>query len=133
MIYVHNAQYKSDVVHTAVSIIDTLKMRILSQDQHTEKEGKLLHQEELDSINQDINAFIERRDRLLTIISSIQSSHKDLIREITSFDIPNIINIVTNNHDVECFTCDICNSYTTKHKMSLAAHKRHCKRKGNKI
>jgi hypothetical protein len=132
VIYIHNVQYKPDVIHTAISIVDTLKHRILTRPNTDMEGGKLLQQEDIDSINQDINAFIEKRDRLLSIMSSIQTSHKELYREISSFDIPHIINIITNKQDTTCFTCDICNAYKTNQKMSLAAHKRHCIKKVEK-
>tara|TARA_Y100000022_G_C13259909_1_gene382077 strand:- start:9522 stop:10979 length:1458 start_codon:yes stop_codon:yes gene_type:complete len=126
LIYIHNCNYSSEKIKSAVDIIDHLAIKI--QDLNID-ENHSISKEILDNINEDYKQFLEQKETTIQLTKDFQ---KKLIVQIENLKMPNLDKYLEPKYAQirsKGFTCDICNNYFANTKQSLAAHKRGCARK----
>lgn len=152
LVYVHHMNYDQDKLLAACDIIDRLseKFREHPQDDVT------ISQEMLQSIHQQYQTFLDKRERILT---QMNEQHKKMvvdIKELTMGELNSWLSTMFASTQrntkkpavaaassvgdeerslqnelipVPILICDICHVFTTDNPRSLNAHKPACKRK----
>jgi hypothetical protein len=127
MIYLHNVDYQSDKIHSAIKLIDVLFSQIqLHQDKKIS-----ITQDLLNNIASDYKLFLANRQNM---IISLKEFYKKQLYMLSDFKIDHLENLISINKSdckTDCLICPICNKYKTTTLRSLANHKRYCKKKHN--
>lgn len=130
VIYIHNVQYDSTFIKSAVDIIDNLHDKIILLNDDA-VDGFNISDENLQEINKEYTQFIQQKIKLTEVL---KDSHKTSILQIENMKFPCLSKIITqkcgsilNNENVEII-CNICNKFSATNNKSLAAHQRACKR-----
>jgi hypothetical protein len=126
LIYLHNANYNEDIIHTAVDVLDYLTNTITNIDPSNISP---LTNEQLLDINQEFQTFLNQKE---TIINYIRDTNKKLIQTILDIELPTLHKYLsskfasTNTIDLKC---NICEKFTGKNNKSIASHKKTCSTK----
>jgi hypothetical protein len=85
----------------------------------------------LQSINNEIRQFIDKKNSIITLINE---QHKLLTDKMTDLIIsPTLLNILDIKYSTisqtDPYSCNICNSWSGRNAAALSAHKRGCKKK----
>jgi len=120
LVYVHNVEYNTDIIKSAVNIIDNLayKVEVIEND-----EGETISKEILDNINSDFQVFLNKKQTALNTAKDIQ---KRLITQIEELAFPSLAEWLDNKgvSTTTCtFECDIC-KMVFANKRALASHKK---------
>lgn len=138
LIYIHNANYCSQTIKTAIDIIDSLSEKImeLKQKDVTEKmnDDFTIPKEVLLEINKEVCVFIEKRQTMLLLLKDFNVK---LEKELKTIEFPSLCKYLSNkvgtvSTDQTIIVCDICNVFQAHSNKSLAAHKRKCGKNNNK-
>lgn len=121
-VYLHNVEYNHEKVKTAIDIIDNLAYK-LKDFKIDEKNGVNIDKEVLESINNEFQIFINKKEAL---VLSIKEMNKKLVSQVDELKMPDLQlylsgkfgSLINNN-----FKCEICGEEFTK-KSSLASHKK---------
>jgi hypothetical protein len=153
LVYLHHMNYDQDKLLAACDIIDRLTEKFREHPQ----EDVTVSQELLQSIHQQYQTFLDKRERIL---SQMNDQHKKMVADIRELSIGELnswlstmfastqrnsssnSNSKTSSAPVtgECplqnelipapiLRCDICQVFTTDNPRSLNAHKPACKKK----
>lgn len=128
LIYIHNAKYSSELIKTAVDIIDSLSEKLMEL-KEDDTSGFAIPKEVLDEFNKEIHQFIEKRQSMLTLLKDFNGK---LDKELRTIEFPSICKYISNkigtisSNDKNIIICDICNVFKAHSNKSLAAHKRKC-------
>ena len=128
LVYLHNVNFDSQKIKTAVDIIDNLSSRINKINNDVNIENSI-SQEDLDSINNEYINFVNNKTNLIQLA---RDNQKKLLASVNDMEMPNIekyLNSKFANVQSSDFLCDICNKFRGTSLKSLAAHKRSCKNK----
>ena len=128
LFYLHNVNFDSQKIKTAVDIIDNLSSRINKINNDVNIENSI-SQEDLDNINNEYINFVNNKTNLIQLA---RDNQKKLLSSINDMEMPNIekyLNSKFANVQSSDFLCDICNKFRGTSLKSLAAHKRSCKNK----
>jgi len=120
LVYVHNVEYNTDIIKSAVNIIDNLayKVEVIEND-----EGETISKEIIDNINSDFQVFLNKKQTALNTAKDIQ---KRLITQIEELAFPSLAEWLDNKgvSTTTCtFECDIC-KMVFANKRALASHKK---------
>lgn len=129
MIYVHDAQYSTDKIKTAVDIIDNLfaKMKELNIDSSFEV---TIDKDMLEEINKEYQYFISQKEIMTNIIKETQ---KKMMNQLDEFKFPGLDKYLSTKFAAVTrktgLKCDLCKNFNAHNLKALAAHKRGCQRK----
>lgn len=126
LIYLHNVNYNSDLIASAVQIIDMITQKIDLVNIDTEKISK----DTLEDIQKDFMIFLKQKTRL---IDMSKKYHKEIQHMIEEIDLPSIAKFLSvnfSNTELLNYTCEYCNR-CFKNKRALAAHYKGCAKKKN--
>ena len=123
LLYLHNVDYSTDKMKTAVDSIDHLATKLATVAQEEEAHGVEIPKEALTRINEQYQHFLQQRDMLSNTAKEIQ---KKLLLQIDGLTLPELNDILrlhlTSAHQ-QTFPCEVCQElFPTK--RSLAAHKK---------
>jgi len=128
-IYVHNAEYSPDKIHTAVDIIDHLSVKLteLKKDNETDI---LISKDILDEINTEYQTFISQKEMITNVL---KDQHKRALSLLDEMKIPSLDKFLSTKFAVHSqkpgLKCDLCKLFNANNLKALAAHKRGCNRK----
>lgn len=126
LIYLHNVNYNSDLITSAVQIIDMITQKIDLVNIDTEKISK----DTLEDIQKDFMIFLRQKTRL---IDMSKKYHKETMRMIEEIGLPSIAKFLSvnfSNTELLAHTCKYCNR-SFKNKRALSAHYKGCAIKKN--
>lgn len=131
LIYIHNTKYSSELIKTAVDIIDSLSQKLLElKDEDDNTSGDFsIPKDVLEEFNKEIHLFIEKRQTMLNLLKDFNCK---LDKELKTIEFPSICRYISNkmgstvSNDKNIIICDICNVFKAHSNKSLAAHKRKC-------
>lgn len=130
LLYIHNVEYNSQIIKTAVDIIDSLSDKI--EDLKNDDENDfIIPKDVLEEINKEIYNFNERRRNMLNMLKDFNGKMEKELQQLdfTSLSkyVSSKLGVITNENPV--IICDICNNFKAHSNKSLAAHKRKCGKK----
>lgn len=128
LIYLHHMNYDQDKLLAACDIIDRLSEKFK---EHPQDEFSI-SQEVLQTIHQQYQTFLEKRERILT---QLNDNHKKVvadIRELSMGELNTILSTVFASTQTTNLTCTICDNFTATNSRSLQAHIPQCKKKHDK-
>ena len=130
MVYIHNANYCSQTIKTAIDIIDSLEDKLLDLKRDPDEEVHL-SMEQLQEINNEVRRFLDKKQTVLTMLKEMSSK---IEKELKTFDLSCLVKTMNGIFGVmpeqpKVIICDICNSFQAQSNKSLAAHKRKCSKK----
>ena len=128
LIYIHNTKYSSELIKTAVDIIDSLSHKLLELKEEDDTSDFSIPKDVLEEFNKEIQYFIEKRSTMLTLLKDFNCR---LDKELKTIEFPSICRYISNKmgtitNDKNIIICDICNAFKAHSNKSLAAHKRKC-------
>ena len=136
LIYIHNVKYCSQLIKTAVDIIDSLADKILELKKHdghaksadANNDEFTIPKEVLKEINKEIQYFIEKLQAMFLLLKDFNGKME---KELKSIEFPSLCKYISNKvgtviSDKPIIVCDVCNIYHAHSNKSLAAHKRKC-------
>jgi hypothetical protein len=132
-LYVHNVNYSNEIIKMAIDIIDTISYYLSQYNSSKEETISPITDELLQTINNEIRQFIDRKNSIITLINE---QHKLLTDKMTDLIIsPTLLNILDIKYSTisqtDPYSCNICNSWSGRNAAALSAHKRGCKKKLN--
>ena len=122
VIYLHNVNYSTDIIKTAVNIIDHLQGEIKINDQN----GIVIDNSILDSINMEYKNYALQK---LEHIESIKNMSSTLIKQAEELKHPSIEELLNKYYDASInkeHDCVCGKSWPNK--RSLASHQKKCKK-----
>jgi hypothetical protein len=130
-LYVHNVNYSNDIIKMAIDIIDTISYYLSQYNSSEEETVSPITDEILQTINNEIRQFIDKKNSIITLINE---QHKLLTDKMTDLIIsPTLLNILDIKYSTisqsDPYSCNICNSWSGRNAAALSAHKRGCKKK----
>lgn len=131
LVYIQGCEYNQDKIRIAVDIVDNLYNKI--QDLNMDEDENTISKDILDGINEEYQKFISHKEGMITYMKDFQ---KKMTSQIEELQLPCLDKYLEPKYayiKTRCFTCDLCNVYTAHSKQSLSAHKRGCKKIGEKI
>ena len=128
LIYLHHMNYDQDKLLAACDIIDRLSEKFK---EHPQDEFSI-SQEVLQTIHQQYQTFLEKRERILT---QLNDNHKKVvadIRELSMGELNTILSTVFASTQTTNLVCTICDNFTATNSRSLQAHIPQCRKKHDK-
>jgi hypothetical protein len=124
IIFIHNCNYNKETINTAVNIIDHLEPIITNTDSQSES----IPAETLLDFNREYQILVSQKNNFMAMM---KKQRKEADAEFNKIDLPKMTEFLNSkfaNTGKTGFKCDICNDWSGKNKMSLAAHQRKCKK-----
>lgn len=131
LIYLHNVEYDSIKIKTAINIIDHLS-RCLESINKNSIDGEIISNEMLSEINQEYLKMIENKRIIIDNYRKFSKEHIQQIETIEMNKLSTILHMKFSNIEHTIYRCDICGTYETRNKRSLTSHKVSCKKKHSK-
>ena len=128
VIFLHNVNYDSDKIRTAVDIIDHFQQVLIETSDNGEDDAEKMEisKEKLEEINVEFNTFVLNK---LNHIKTIKEFHQKILTQAENFKMPNLENILSKNFSNSLSSkeqiCEFCN-YKAKNARALTAHLRAC-------
>ena len=121
LVYVHHATAAK--ITAAVAVVDALEARLanLSASEHTE--GEFLPKEVLDTINAEVQAFVQKKNALVT---SIKETCKRTVAQVEELHLPELARLLGGKYvspEAKAYPCEQC-ARTFDSQRSLNAHMR---------
>ena len=133
LVYLHNVEYNSDKINTAVNIIDNLSSKLSSINDSEEENGFSINKDLLDKINNEFQTFLTQKE---TIYNNIKEMQRRLLSQLDELTFPTLSTYLNSKYasPQNCsFACDVCGSFF-QNKKALASHKKvHKKSKNDSI
>jgi len=121
LLYLHNVEYNSDKINTAVSIIDNLSTKLSDINDSEEENGFSINKELLEKINLELQNFLIQKE---TICNNIKDFNKKLLPDLDKLAFPTLsiyLNAKYASAQNSSYCCKICGSFWTS-KRGLAGH-----------
>lgn len=121
LVYLHNVEYNSDKITTAVSIIDNLSTKLSAINDSEEENGFSINKELLEKINKELQDFLEQKE---AICNNIKEFHKRLLPDLDKLAFPTLsiyLNAKYASAQNSSYCCKICGSFWAC-KRGLAGH-----------
>lgn len=131
LLFIHNVEYSSIKIETAVNIIDSLfsKLRLLKFDNNNDT-SHTIPKDILDTINNEYQLFISQKNAVIDVFKESQKKVLSQIDEIRFPCLDKYLSTKYTNPVIKTgLKCVLCNSYSANNLKALAAHKRGCIRK----
>ena len=124
LIYLHNVNYDSDLIASAVQIIDMITQKIDLVNIDTEKISK----DTLEDIQKDFMIFLRQKTRLIDMSKKYHKEIQHMIEEIGLPSIAKFLSVNFSNTEFLSHTCKYCNR-SFKNKRAISAHYKGCAKK----
>jgi hypothetical protein len=122
LVYLHNVEYNSDKINTAVSIIDNLSIKLSAINDAEEENGFSINKELLEQINKEFQEFLTQKE---TICKNIKDFHHRILPDIDKLVFPSLSTYLSAKYastQNSSYCCNICGSFWPS-KRHLASHK----------
>ena len=122
LIYLHDVDYASEKIKTAVNIIDNIYPK-LQQISNTNKSGFVIKKEIMDFINNEHQIFLNQKDSIITLNKEYTKKLQTMVEDLK---LPTLQTLLCENYasiQNQEWECDICGECFTK-KSSLASHRK---------
>jgi hypothetical protein len=133
VVFLHNVEYSSIKIESAVDIIDQLSSK-LRQYKGNANDDCLIPKDLLDSINTEFQLFLTQKN---AVIDVFKESQKKVLSQIDELRFPCLDKFLSTKYSAPIqkpgLKCDLCKCFTANNLKALAAHKRGCVRKNNTI
>jgi len=129
VVFVHNGDYSTHKIESAINIIDNLytKIRQFSVSHVAGSSDFHIPKDVLDSINQEYQTFISQKNAILELLKENQ---KKVTTQLDEFRFPQLDKYLATKYCTPIqkpgLKCDICKSFSGNNLKALAAHKRGC-------
>ena len=123
LVYLHNVEYNSDKINTAVNIIDNLSTKLSAINDSEEENGFSINKELLEKINKEFQDFLKQKE---AICNNIKDFHKKLLPDLDKLAFPTLsiyLNAKYASAQNSSFCCKTCGSFFATSK-SLAGHEK---------
>lgn len=122
LIYLHNVNYNSDIIKSAVEIIDTLETFIEQQ----ESEDHVISNTDLNEINLEFKRFIQERQECIQFVQDSQKKMVTMLQRMNLNFLEKYLSTKFAYVQNSNFVCPNCNkSWPTK--RALSSHLKACK------
>jgi hypothetical protein len=122
LIYLHDVDYSTEKIKTAVNIIDNLYPK-LQQISNITKSGTVIKKELMDAINYEYQTFLSQKE---TILQLHKEYNKKLQTMLDDIKLPSLQTLLNQNYaslQNQEWICEICNESFSQ-KKGLMIHKR---------
>jgi hypothetical protein len=132
IVFMHNVEYNSTKIQSAVDIIDNLSMKFrqMKTSNNPIENEILIPKDVLDNINTEYQLFITQRN---SVIEVFKESQKKVLSQIDELRFPCLDKYLSTRYSAPVqkpgLKCTLCKSFTANNLKALAAHKRGCSRK----
>ena len=123
LIYVNFVEYNSDKISVAVDIIDDLVKRMDIVDNNN-----ILSDEILEHINNEYSTFANKKELFLTYLRESNKKSIEMVSEMELLTLGSYLSTKFATTKLNNYNCEICNKFVGRNRMSLAAHKKYCKK-----
>lgn len=123
LIYLHNVEYNSDKINTAVSIIDNLSTKLSAINDSEEENGFSINKELLEKINKELQDFLTHKE---TICNNIKEFNRRLLLDIDKLAFPTLstyLNAKYASTQNSSYSCNVCGCFFPD-KRALGSHKK---------
>ena len=127
-LYIPNAEYDMEKIKLAVSLIDSLSIKLNLMITEADDECYELSLDDYDSLKQEYLDFAQKKLDMLEFIKTIT---RQLITKLEAIEMPTFKKVTIGNTTAtnSGYVCDICHTFYGKNKGSLAAHQKACRSK----
>ena len=134
IVFVHNAEYSSDKIQVAVSIIDNLYNQMRNFAKSNTNTEFTIPKDLLENINNEYQLFISQK---AAVVDVFKDSQKRVLAQLDEIRFPCLDKYLSTKYSAPIvksgLKCDLCKSYNANNLKALAAHKRGCMRKHGKL
>jgi rubrerythrin len=123
LVYLHNVEYNSDKINTAVNIIDNLSAKLSAINDAEEENGFSINKELLEKINKELQEFLIHKE---TISNNIKEFYRRLLPDIDKLAFPTLSTYLNTKYasaQNTSYCCNICGSFFPD-KRALGSHKK---------
>jgi hypothetical protein len=129
IVFVHNGNYNSSKIETAVDVIDQLSSK-MRQFKHQTEDDCAIPKDMLDTINNEYQLFLSQKT---AVVDVFKESQKKVLSQIDEIRFPTLDKYLSTKYSAPIqkpgLKCDLCKSFSANNLKALAAHKRGCIRK----
>jgi hypothetical protein len=133
VVFLHNVEYSSAKIESAVDIIDNLSGK-LRQCKGQTNDDCIIPKDLLDSINTEFQLFLTQKN---AVIDVFKESQKKVLSQIDELRFPCLDKFLSTKYSAPVqkpgLKCDLCKCFTANNLKALAAHKRGCIRKNTLV
>jgi len=130
IVFLHNVEYCSLKIESAVDIIDNLMMKFRQLKGSSNTDDISIPKDLLDGINTEYQLFLTQKN---AVIEVFKESQKKVLTQIDELRFPCLDKYLSTKYSTPVqkpgLKCDMCKSFTANNLKALAAHKRGCARK----
>ena len=123
LVYLHNVQFSTTQIKTAVDIIDHFSLRLRDVVATEREDGSYIQKETLDKINAEVQLFLKNKE---VMAMCIRDTQKKLLAHLDDLQIPELFKLISEKYasaQNPTHECDQCRqSFATK--RGLASHKK---------
>ena len=132
VVFLHNVEYCSTKISSAVDIIDNLNTKLRLFKETFKNDDVSIPKEVLESINNEYQLFINQKN---AVIEVMKDSQKKVMSQLDELRFPYLDKFLSTKFSLPVqktgLKCDICKMFNANNLKALAAHKRGCNRKNN--
>ena len=122
LIYLHDVDYSTEKIKTAVNIIDNLYPK-LQQISTITKSGTVIKKELMDAINYEYQSFLSQKENLLQLHKEYNKKLQTMLDELALPSLQTILNENYASLQNQEWVCEICGLFFSQ-KKGLMIHKR---------
>jgi len=134
IVYIHNSNYSTSHIESAVSIIDNLYAKLRQFAVSTNDSDFSIPKDVLDTINSEYYLFMTQKN---AVIELFKENQKKVISQMDELRFPCLEKFLSGKFAAPIqkagLKCDLCKGFTANNLKALAAHKRGCIRKNAKL
>jgi|TARA_B110000114_G_C15094811_1_gene400679 hypothetical protein len=122
LVYIHNVEYSSEKIKTAIDIVDNLSLK-LKDFENSNTEGIRIPKDVLDNINSEFQVFVTQKEALVSIVKDMQKKMVNQIEELKLPDLQLYLNGKYASIENQSFVCEVCGECFVK-RTGLASHRK---------
>jgi len=130
VVYLHNVEYCSTKISSAVDIIDSLSAKLRTFKDTYKTDDVSIPKDILDSINNEYQLFVSQKN---AVIDVMKESQKKVLSQLDEVKFPCLDKFLSTKYSLPVqkpgLKCEICKLFNANNLKALAAHKRGCTRK----
>jgi len=130
VVYLHNVEYCSTKISSAVDIIDSLSAKLRTFKDTYKTDDVSIPKDILDTINNEYQLFVSQKN---AVIDVMKESQKKVLSQLDEVKFPCLDKFLSTKYSLPVqkpgLKCEICKLFNANNLKALAAHKRGCTRK----